>query len=553
MKLKKYWLVGTLLVILLTGGLLVGFKPADNNFIIKKNVDILYTLMRELDMFYVDSVETEKIFEKGITEMLSELDPYTTFIPEEDMADFRFMTTGKYGGIGSLIGQRDSFVMVTDPYEGKPAQRNGLRPGDRFLEINGKNVVGKKVSDISDLLKGVPGTQVEIKVLREGERKPVKFAFNRETISISPVPYYGMLENKTGYIRFSNFTDKSSKYVKDAVVNLKKQGAEALILDLRSNPGGILDEAVNIANLFIPKGEMVVYTKGKIKQWDKTYVARQEPLDTEIPLAVMVNSGSASASEIVAGALQDLDRAVVLGKRTFGKGLVQTTRPLSFNSKLKVTTAKYFIPSGRCIQALDYNNRNDDGSVGKIPDSLITVFNTRNGREVKDGGGVMPDVTLDYEKPASLTISLIRNYLLFDYATTFAINNEEIGALKDFSLSDAEYNKFVDYVKGKDFSYKTSSEEKLKELIKVAKLEGYFGEADEELKALENKLAHDVSKDIQMFKDEIKEQLELEIIKRYYYQKGEIIHSLKSDKWIKRAIQVLDDQPKYAKILAVKE
>ncbi len=528
-------------------------KKDDRTFAIHKNMDIFMTLFRELDLFYVDTIDAEKIIHKGIDEMLKDLDPYTTYIPESDLDDFSFMTTGKYGGIGSLIGQRDSIVMITDPYEGKPAQIAGLQAGDVFLEIDGISTLNKKVSDISDMLKGTPGTDVEIKVQRPYVKKPVEINITRQNISINPVSYYGMVDGNVGYISFSNFTDKAAIEVKKAVESLKAQGAKSLILDLRSNPGGILDEAVDITNLFVGKNNTVVFTKGKVKQWDKTYKTRNEPVDTVIPLAVLVNSGSASASEIVSGALQDLDRAIIVGTRTFGKGLVQTTRNLSFNSKLKVTTAKYYIPSGRCIQAIDYAHRNEDGSVARVPDSLMHEFTTKNGRIVKDGGGILPDVSFEYEKPGNITIGLVRNYMIFDYATKYFAEHKEKPDLNTFTFSDADYADFKAYIQDKSFKYETRSEEKLKELIKTAKAEGYDDVASTELDALEEKLAHNTDKDLELFKTEIKELLEQEIIKRYYYQDGEIEQALKTDKWLKQTVELLNNNGEYKELLAIKE
>lgn len=547
----KYFLT-TAIVIIVTYFTISGFNSNDRNFEIHKNLDIFYTMFRELNLFYVDTIDAEKLIKTGMDEMLKDLDPYTTYIPESDLDDFSFMTTGKYGGIGSLIGQRDSIVMVTDPYEGKPAQLAGLQAGDIFLEIGGNSAINKKVSDISGFLKGTPGTEITVKVKRPYVAKPINVKIVRDNISINPVSYYGMVEGNIGYISFSNFTDNASLEVEKAVEDLKKQGATALILDLRSNPGGILDEAVNITNLFVNKGSTVVYTKGKVKQWDKTYKTTHMPIDTAIHLAVLVNSGSASASEIVAGALQDLDRALIVGTRTFGKGLVQTTRNLSFNAKLKVTTAKYFIPSGRCIQALDYSHRNEDGSVGRVPDSLMTEFSTKNGRIVKDGGGILPDVILDYDRPANVTIGLVRGYQIFDYATKYFHEHKEYPGLDEFVFTDEDYADFKAYVKAKDFTYETKSEEKLKELEKLVKAEGYDDIAKENMDALKDKLAHNVDKDLDMFKDEIVELIEQEIIKRYYFQHGEIEHVLKSDKWLKSTIQLLQDQSQYNTLLAIK-
>lgn len=530
-----------------------GFNRDNRNFEITKNMDIFYSMFRELNLYYVDSIKPEELIKKSMDEMLSTLDPYTVYIPEEDMDDFKTMTTGEYGGIGSMISQRDGMVMITDPYEGKPAQRTGLQAGDIILEVGGKKMEGKKVSDVSENLKGEPGTTFTIKVKRDGHKKPLNFELTREKIVINPVPYYGMYDGDIGYITLSNFTDKAAKEVEKALLDLKSKGAKAFVLDLRSNPGGILDEAVKICNLFIDKGQEIVSTKGKVSQWDKTYKTMRDPVDTESPLAILVSRGSASASEIVAGALQDLDRAVVVGNRTFGKGLVQTTRPLSYKSSLKVTTAKYYIPSGRCIQALDYTHRNEDGSVGRIPDSLITDYHTKNGRLVKDGGGVMPDVKIDYDKPGNITYSLIQKFMVFDYATKYAQTHDKMASPQSFNFSDADYKDFISFVTSKEFDYKTKSVEELKDLKKLVAAEGYDEETEDLFAELEKSLTPDLEKDMKVFKEEISALLSQEIAKRYFYHKGEAIEALKSDKGIKKCAEVLRNSTDYTSILAMKE
>jgi len=432
--------LGVSLVVIL-GLSIWGFKSDQKNFEISKNLDIFYTLVRELNLFYVDEVKPDKLIKKGIDEMLETLDPYTVFIPESEMDDFKFMTTGEYAGIGSMISKRRNQIIVAEPYEGFPAQKSGLRAGDIFLEVDGKAVDKMAVSDVSDILKGPAKKPVKVKMQRPGEKKPFTLDIVREEIQIDPVTYYGMISEKTGYIRLSSFTDGCSENIRSALLNLRNtRGATSLVLDLRSNPGGLLGEAVKVTNLFVNHGQEIVSTKGKVAQWDKTYRATEQPVDSVMPLVVLVNSGSASASEIVAGALQDLDRAVILGNRTFGKGLVQTTRDLSYNTKLKVTTAKYYIPSGRCIQALDYSHRNADGSVGNIPDSLISEFKTRNGRKVKDGGGVTPDVRDVQDTLSTLAYKLVQDYMIFDYATEFAISHKSIPPPDKFVVTDDIYN-----------------------------------------------------------------------------------------------------------------
>lgn len=527
------------------------FDKDKKDFEMSKGLDLYYSVLRELNMFYVDTIQPEKLIKSSIDEMLKGLDPYTTYIPENDMNDFKFATTGEYGGIGALIAQRDDYVIISDPYEDNPAQKSGLKAGDKLVEANGKDLKGKTVSDVSDILKGTPGTELLLKVERYGEPKLVDITIERAKIVISPVPVYQMLNDTVGYIRLTSFTDKASKEMLNAVLNLKKDGAQALIIDLRSNPGGILGEANKIVNMFVPKGQTVVYTKGKVSQWDKVYKATQEPVDTIMPLAVLVNSESASASEIVAGALQDLDRAVVLGRRTFGKGLVQTTRGLGYNSQLKLTTAKYYIPSGRCIQALDYSHRNEDGSVGKIPDSLISVFYTKGGREVKDGGGVMPDIEYDYSKPGNITYALLRDYAIFDFATHYYSKHPSYESINDFKFTDTDYEDFKTYIANKDFTYETNSEDALKELKKMAKLESYDALIADELAALEEKLKHNVNKDLDVFKPEISELLRMEIAKRYFYQKGGYLEALKDDKWVTQAVKLVQSPSTYKSILSV--
>lgn len=527
------------------------FDKDKKDFEMSKGLDLYYSVLRELNMFYVDTIQPEKLIKSSIDEMLKGLDPYTTYIPENDMNDFKFATTGEYGGIGALIAQRDDYVIISDPYEDNPAQKSGLKAGDKLVEANGKDLKGKTVSDVSDILKGTPGTELLLKVERYGEPKLVDITIERAKIVISPVPVYQMLNDTVGYIRLTSFTDKASKEMLNAVLNLKKDGAQALIIDLRSNPGGILGEANKIVNMFVPKGQTVVYTKGKVSQWDKVYKATQEPVDTIMPLAVLVNSESASASEIVAGALQDLDRAVVLGRRTFGKGLVQTTRGLGYNSQLKLTTAKYYIPSGRCIQALDYSHRNEDGSVGKIPDSLISVFYTKGGREVKDGGGVMPDIEYDYSKPGNITYALLRDYAIFDFATHYYSKHPSYESINDFKFTDTDYEDFKTYIVNKDFTYETNSEDALKELKKMAKLESYDALIADELAALEEKLKHNVNKDLDVFKPEISELLRMEIAKRYFYQKGGYLEALKDDKWVTQAVKLVQSPSTYKSILSV--
>jgi carboxyl-terminal processing protease len=462
------------------------------------------------------------------------------------MEDFRFMTTGEYAGIGALISKQNNKIVIAEPYEGFPAQKFGLKAGDVLIEVEGKPTSDMNTEDVSNLLKGPANKPVKIKYERFGEKKPITVDVVREKISIDAVPYYGMLDKNTAYIRLSSFTSNCSNDVKKAFLELKKNNPHSLVLDLRGNPGGLLMEAVEIVNFFVPKGSEIVSTKGKVTQWDKDYKATSNPIDTTINIAVLTNSGSASASEIVAGAIQDLDRGIIVGTRTFGKGLVQMTRDLSYNTKLKVTTAKYYIPSGRCIQALDYSHRNEDGSVGNVPDSLISEFTTKKGRKVYDGGGVVPDVKIESETMSSLTTTLYAKFLIFDFATKFASENETIASPEEFEITDNIYNQFIAFVKENNFAYESESQAELDDLIEHAKKEKYYGMAQKEFEALNAKLAPDFDKDSEAFSDEIKDLLQDEIVSRYYYQKGAIRAAINDDKGIKKAIEELNSETAYA-------
>ena len=526
------------------------YSFSDDYFEISRNLDIFATLFRELNIYYVDETKPGDLMKKGIDDMLASLDPYTNYIPESEIEDYRFMTTEQYGGIGSLIGQRNNEVIITDPYEGFPAQKADLRAGDVIVELDGKPIKGKKNEEVSKLLKGQPKTSVKITIRRDGEPNLIDKNVVREEIKINSVSYSGIIDNDLGYIRLTGFTENAGQEVKNALQALEaKTKLRGLIFDLRGNPGGLLNEAVNIVNIFVNKGVEVVSTKGKAKEWDKTYHALNNPVDTEIPVAVLVNSSSASASEIVSGSLQDLDRGIIIGQRTFGKGLVQTTRPLSYGAQLKVTTAKYYIPSGRCIQALDYSHRNDDGSVGKIPDSLITQFKTKAGRTVYDGGGVMPDFVTDIRQLSPISQSLLLKYLLFDYATMYRNTHPSIAPAKEFHLSDAEYAEFVKWISAKDYDYETKSEKILDDFKTTAEKEKYFSAAAAEFEVLKKKISHDKNADLQKFKDEITELLENEIVSRYYYQSGQIEASFKNDLEIKKATEALKDKDVYSSIM----
>jgi len=544
----KIWLVASFIAV--ASLTLVAFDDSVN-FEIAKNLDIYYTLFRELNLYYVDETKPGDLIKKSIDAMLNSLDPYTVYIPESQMEDFRFMTTGQYGGVGALIREDGDYIVITEPYEGFPAQKNDIRAGDVILAVDGLSIKGKSTSEVSELLKGQPKTKINLKLKRHGITEPIEKTIEREEIKIDAVQYYGVVSDSIGYINLLCFTESSYIEVKNALTKLKENAAvKYLIFDLRGNPGGLLIEAVNITNLFVSKSEIIVSTKGKVKDWDKVYTGMMTPIAPEIPIAVLVNSGSASASEIVSGAIQDLDRGVVIGQRTFGKGLVQTTRPLSYNAKLKVTTAKYYTPSGRCIQALDYTHRNPDGSVGKVPDSLVTPFKTKNGRIVYDGGGVTPDINVEVEQFSNIKASLLTKNLIFDFATLYTIQHQSIPEITKFTITDEIYGQFIDFLKDKDFDYQSESEENLKTLMQTAKEEKYYDLVKNEAEILKTKLAHDKNKDLQVFKEEIKQSVFQEIASRYYFQKGRIKALLISDPVIKEAIAVLQDKTRYKLVLS---
>jgi carboxyl-terminal processing protease len=529
----------------------VSVSFVDNYFEVSKNLDIFATLFRELNIYYVDEIKPGDLMKRGIDSMLETLDPYTDYIPESEIEDYRYMTTGQYGGVGAIILQHGDKIVVSEPYEGFPAQKADLRAGDIILEINGINTKGKKTDDISKILKGQPGTTVNLLVEREGEKKSLEKILTREEIKVKSVSYSGMLNETVGYIKLTGFTENAAKEVKDALLELKKEkNLKSLVLDLRGNPGGLLKEAVDIVNIFVDKGQEVVSTRGKVKEWDRSHKALNPPIDLEIPLAVLVNRNSASASEIVSGSLQDLDRAVIIGQRSYGKGLVQQTRPLSYNCQLKVTVAKYYIPSGRCIQALDYSHRDDDGKVHKVPDSLITAFKTRNGRTVYDGLGISPDLHIKPEKISSIALSLLNKNFIFDFATKYkAAHPTIISDGMKFRLTDSEYEDFVKYLSDKDYDYATRSEKTLEDLKTIAEKEKYFSDVKTEYDALKAKIKHNKKEDLSKNKADVKTLLEEEIASRYYFQKGRIMAALKDDPEIMEALHLFESGNKYKDIL----
>ena len=544
---------GAILGILLSITLVVSFDtPNDRYFQIIKNLDIFASLFKEVNAYYVDEVNPNDLMKTGINAMLASLDPYTNYIPEDAIEEYRTMTTGQYGGIGALVGQRDGQSIILMPHEGYPAFRAGIKIGDRVTAIDGIAVEGRSTDDISQLLKGQAGTQVTLRVKRYGEDKEMEFTMMREKITIDNVTYSGMVSDNVGLIRLTDFTMGASREVKNALEELKKQGAERIILDLRGNPGGLLNEAINITNLFIERGAEVVSTKGKVADWNKTYRTLNPAYDTEIPVAVLINSSSASASEIVAGVLQDYDRGILVGQKSFGKGLVQATRPLSYNSQLKVTTAKYYVPSGRCIQALDYTHRRPDGSVGKVPDSLKVEFFTLNGRSVYDGGGVDPDVVIEEAEFAPITQALLRQNLIFDYATRYFYQHDNIPPAGNFRMSDAEYKDFTQWLSDKSFDYQTSTERELEDLIASAQEERYYRAVSSQLEDLQKQIAHNKDSDLQTFRDEITLVLEQEIAARYYLEIGQIEATFKHDEELQAAIKLLNQPEEIDRLLSRK-
>ena len=524
-------------------------KKNGHDFEVMKNLDVFNSIYKELDMFYVDSLEAQKAIRVGIDAMLSELDPYTVYYPEDDMDELEMMTKGKYGGIGSVIRLRkDSTVIIYEPYEGMPAAEVGLKVGDVLLRIDDADLKGMDTEKVSNLLRGEPGTTFLLEVQRPGEKKTRKFKITRRNIIVSQIPYHGVLRGDVGYINLIGFTENSSRDFRKALISVKADGAKSLVIDLRGNGGGSLAEAVNIVNLFVPRGKEIVSMKGKVRSSNYSYKSKNEPLDIEMPIVVLVNNGSASAAEIVAGALQDLDRAVIVGSKTFGKGLVQSVRDLPYNGSLKLTTSKYYIPSGRCIQAIDYKNRRE-GQKDRVADSLANVFYTEGGREVRDSGGITPDVEVKHDTLANILFYLSNDDVLTDFATDYCKTHLTIAPAAEFAVSDTDFETFKRMAVESGFKYDRMSEKRLNDLKKVAEFEGYLKDAEAEFAALEKKLEHNLERDFDNFKSDIKKLIEMEIVKRYYFQRGTVENGLRDDVDFDKAVEILHNPTEYNQML----
>jgi carboxyl-terminal processing protease len=549
MRIKRWGIIAAICIALITS--LSAFKT-EKYFEITKNMEIFSSVIKEVNRLYVDEINPSQLITTGIDGMLESLDPYTNYIPEDKIEDFRTMLTGQYGGIGAVIGERHDKIMILMPYEGFPAHKAGLQIGDEIISVDGIVTTSKTSTDVSKLLRGQVDTPLKVKVKRYNQAEPLEFTLMRQKIKISNVPYYGMINSNTGYIKLTEFTQAASVEVKKALAELKTKGATQIVFDMRGNGGGLLGEAVNISNIFIPKDKLVVSTKGKSAEWNTKYITELTPDDLSIPLVVLINGRSASATEIVSGVIQDYDRGVIVGQRSYGKGLVQTTRDLPYKSQIKVTVAKYYTPSGRCIQAIDYAHRAADGTVSKFADSLKVAFKTTNGRIVYDGGGVTPDIAVVQDSISSILIALISKSLLFDYATEYHAKRADIGDARTFNLTDAEYQDFVNWLKGKDYTYITKVEKSLDEMTKQSKQEKYYDAMKSQLDQMKNVITQDKENDLIKFKAQIMEYLEEEIASRYYLQKGIIEASFDSDNDIQAAIEVLNNKTKYSTILSGK-
>lgn len=532
--------------------LLIGFGSiatidTDHNkyFEISKNIEIFTNTYKEINTYYVDDLDPGKLMRIGMDAMLGHLDPYTNYISETEIEGFRYITDGKYNGIGAMILKIDDYVTITEPYDNCPAQKAGLQAGDVILAVDGKSAKGKSTDDVRAILKGFPGTEVELTIKRPGNPKDQKITLVRDEVIVPNVPYSGMISDEVGYVALTTFTRNAGKNVGDAIKKLKADhpNMKGVVFDLRGNGGGLLTEAVNVSNVFIPKGEMVVTTKGKVADWDRSFKTLNKSIDEQIPLVVLIDKGSASASEIVSGVIQDLDRGVLIGQRSYGKGLVQNTRDVGYNSKVKMTTAKYYVPSGRCIQGVSY----EDGEPIDIPDSLRTVFKTRNGRAVLDGGGVKPDISVKEHLDIPVIKDLIRKHMIFEYATEYAIKHEQIDSIADFNFTD--FDDFASFLQKKEFHYETKSEKVLEKLERIAKKEGFVGAFQADLKTIQNKIETEKKNELHENKEAIISLIEKEIISRYYYQKGRIQIGLRNDLEIKEALAIIKDQDRYKQLL----
>ena len=539
------------LVLLVFTALNTNAQTKKNNFEISKSIDIYNNVLRQLNMYYVDEIDPAELNESAINAMLEGLDPYTVFINESQIEDVKLMTTGEYGGIGAIIQYFDGNSQISEPYEGFPAAKAGLIPGDIFLEVNGIDVTGKNTSEVSELLKGTPGTIVKLKMQRPGEKEPFVKELKREKIKIDNIPYYTVFDNGVGYAILSQFTKDCARELKDVIVEMKKNHElKGFILDLRGNGGGLLAEAVDIVNMFVPKNKLVVYQKGKVAEHNYNHYTQHEPLDLDIPLVILVNEGSASASEIVSGSIQDFDRGVIVGQRTFGKGLVQNIFPMSYNTQIKVTVAHYYLPSNRCIQEIDYSKKkkNATDTLAKN-DTLGEAFHTANGRVVYEGHGIQPDVKIEPTMASTITMNLYAKNLFFKYANKYYREHKSIKSAKDFQISDAEYEDFMQFVKDEGFTFTSQSEKEIKELERIAKLEGYLEDIQPMLDEAKAKIEVEKTKDLIDNRGEIEEMLEAEIVSRYYYQKGRIIATLDDDPELARAFEIILNQEEYNNIL----
>ena len=531
--------------------LVIFFNPVQaqsNGFEVLKSLEIMDQVYENLDLYFVDEPQLGKLSKTSIDAMLKELDPYTVYYHESNIEDYRLMTTGQYGGIGALIRRINDDTYIAEPYEGNPAEKSGLKAGDKIISIDGKPMHKKSSDDVSNALKGPKGTSVKVEIERLSEGKKT-ISITRDEIKIPDVPYFGMVDTETGYVKLNSFTQTAAADVESAILKLKKDGMKKLVLDLRDNGGGLLIEAVKIVNFFVPKNTVVVTTKGRVKEENRVYTTLSEPIDTEIPLAVLVDGGSASASEIVAGSLQDLDRAVILGETSFGKGLVQRTYDMKYGSKIKITIAKYYTPSGRCVQRLEYYDKETGEKPKEIADSLLKTFQTKNGRKVIDGRGIEPDLKIEPDDLRRLSAMLLTKNLIFNYSTEFASKNASIPKSEDFKLSDSQYEEFKSFALKDDFSYTTASEEALKKMKETAEKEGYFNEVKSEYEAMMLKVTPSKSRDLDKFKNEISQMLENEIVSRYYFQKGRTLNSFRYDKVLQKAKEILGNTNEYNTIL----